>query len=201
MQLTRQQIIDYLQINRIATSVELSGALQVTSANIRHHLKLLEAANLVEVVGTQPVRGRGRPMKVFSLTENSLHHNLKGLSKALLKTLFDNSIAPSERIAKVAENLIGEFEGAPNIHSRLNQAVEHLNNLQYQASWEASPRGPRMIFRNCPYTGIIAEHPELCKMDEALLTFLLDQSIDQTAKLERNPDGTPHCAFVTQHSD
>ncbi len=198
MQLTRQQITDYLQANRIATSIELSHALQVTSANIRHHLKLLEAAGVVEVVGKQPGRGRGRPMKIYSLTENALHHNLKGLSSALLKTLLRNTTNPAGELAETAEYILGEFQVAPNIHSRLNQAVEQLNNLQYQASWEASPSGPRVILRNCPYAVIIAEHPELCRMDAALLTRLLDQPVEQTAKLERSPDGTPHCTFVTR---
>ena len=196
MQLTRQQIIDYLQVNRMATSIELSHALKVTSANIRHHLKLLEAAGAVEVVGKQPVRGRGRPMKIYSLTENTLDHNLKELSSALLKTLVENSSQPEEQIAIIAQNILGEYQAAPNIHTRLNRAVEQLNELRYQASWEASPRGPRIILRNCPYAVIVAEHPELCRMDVALLTQLLDQPVNQIAKLERNPDGTPHCTFV-----
>ena len=197
MQLTRQQIIDYLQANRMATSIELSHALKVTSANIRHHLKLLEAASAVEVVGKQPGRGRGRPMKIYSLTENTLDHNLKELSSALLKTLVENASQPGEQIAIIAQNILGEYQTAPNIHNRLNQAIEQLNELRYQASWEASPSGPRIILRNCPYAVIVAEHPALCQMDAALLAQLLDQPVSQTAKLERSPDGTPHCAFVT----
>ena len=90
MQLTRQQIVDYLQTNRTATPIELSRALQVTAANIRHHLKQLTQNGLVEIVGTQPVRGRGRPMKLYSLTENALQHNLEGLASALLNTLPDD---------------------------------------------------------------------------------------------------------------
>ena len=198
MQLTRQQIIDYLQANRMATSIELSRALQVTSANIRHHLKVLEEAGNVEIVGQQPGRGRGRPMNIYSLTENALHHNLQGLSSALLKTLFSETTKPEKKLSEIANHILGEFQVAQNIHARLNQAVEQLNRLQYQAAWEASPSGPRVILRNCPYASILAEHPELCQMDAALLSQLLDQSIHQTAKLERCPDGIPHCAFVTR---
>lgn len=198
MQLTRQQIIDYLQNNRMATSIELGRALQVTSANIRHHLKLLKAAGLVEVVGQQPGRGRGRPMKIYSLTENALHHNLKALSSALLEALLENAPNPDGKLAATAGYMLGDFQAARNIHLRLNQAIEQLNQLQYQASWEASPSGPRIILRNCPYAMILAEHPELCRMDAALLTRLLQQPVDQKAKLERSPDGKPHCAFVTR---
>ena len=51
MQHTRQQVVDYLQNNRIASSIEISRALMVTAANIRHHLRILEDTGVVEVVG------------------------------------------------------------------------------------------------------------------------------------------------------
>ena len=196
MQLTRQQIVEYLQTNRTATPIELSRALQVTAANIRHHLKQLKQNGLVEVVGTQPLRGRGRPMKLYSLTENALQHNLEGLASALLHTLPNDPDLKGEKLAEIAANLLGDYAPSANMHARLNQAVEHLNALQYLAAWEASPSGPRVLLHNCPYALILDEHPELCQMDAALLSQLLAQPAEQTAKLERSPDGTPHCAFI-----
>jgi predicted ArsR family transcriptional regulator len=196
MQLTRQQIVDYLQSNRTATPIELSRALQVTAANIRHHLKQLKQNGLVEVVGTRPVRGRGRPMKLYSLTENALRNNLDGLASALLNTLPNDTDRQGGKLAEVAANLLGDYQTTASMHARLNQAVERLNELEYQSTWEASPNGPRIILRNCPYALILDEHPELCQIDAALISQLLGQPVEQTAKLERTPDGTPHCAFV-----
>jgi predicted ArsR family transcriptional regulator len=195
MQLTRQQIIDYLQANRMATAIEMSQALQVTAANIRHHLKLLTISELVEVVGSQPRHGRGRPMQLYSLTENALKHNLDGLASALLCTLLTGS-NESEKLNQIATYLLEDYQAASNIHARLNQAIKHLNELHYQASWEASPNGPRLILRNCPYASILLQHPELCRMDTELLAQMLGQTMQQTAKLARFPDGAPHCAFV-----
>jgi predicted ArsR family transcriptional regulator len=197
MQHTRQQILDFLKHNRIATAIEMSQALLVTSANVRHHLKLLETAGFVEVVGQRPGRGRGRPMKLYSLTEQALQQNLDGLSSALLQTVLSDTQNPNDKLDQIAFNLVGDFEVANHIHTRLHQAIDHLRQLQYQAAWEASPTGPRLILRNCPYAVILDEHPELCRMDEALLSRLLDQPVQQTAKLERQPDGVPHCAFIT----
>jgi len=196
MQLTRQQIVDYLQTNRTATPIELSRVLQVTAANIRHHLKQLKLQGLVEIVGTEPVRGRGRPMKHYSLTNNALQHNLEGLASALLRTITAKPERLDEKLSETSAHLMGKYQVPTNIHARLNQAVEHLNGLQYQAAWEASPNGPRIILHNCPYALILDKHPELCRMDAALLSHLLAQPVEQTAKLERSPDGTPHCAFV-----
>jgi predicted ArsR family transcriptional regulator len=139
-------------------------------------------------------------MKLYSLTKNALKHNLEGLASALLHTLPADSNLKNEKLTVVAKHLLADYEPPANMHARLNQAVEHLNTLHYQAAWEASPSGPRVILRNCPYALILSEHPELCQMDAALLSQLLRQPVKQTAKLERNPDGTPHCAFVISKS-
>jgi len=199
MQHTRQQIIDYLQANRMATSIEMSHVLLVTAANIRHHLGLLIESGLVQEVGKEPVRGRGRPTKLYSLTENALKHNLDGLASALLNTLSKDKSDTNDTLSQTAIHLLGEPPTSLNAHIQLNWAVEKLNQLKYQASWEASPNGPRIILRNCPYALILSEHPELCDLDAALLTKLLNQPFEQSAKLKRSPDGSPHCAFITRN--
>jgi predicted ArsR family transcriptional regulator len=176
----------------------MSRALQVTAANIRHHLKVLKSTGLVEVVGKQPGRSRGRPMQLYSLTENALKNNLVGLANAVLQAMFANTSSEREPLNRIARQLMGDYQPAPNIHFRISQVIEELNHLQYQASWEASPNGPRVIFRNCPYAIILDEHPKLCRLDEELLSVLLDYPVRQTAKLERTPEGAPHCAFIAR---
>jgi predicted ArsR family transcriptional regulator len=196
MQLTRQQILDYLQTNRVATPVEMSRALQVTAANIRHHLRILREAGLVEVVGTRKTRGRGHPMKLYSLTERALQDNLEVLSAALLTVVLADTPDVDAALERIAAAILGNCCPPESAHARLNRAVEHLNKLHYHAAWEASPDGPRVILRNCPYAPILESHPELCRLDAALLSLLLDASVMQTARLERSPDGAPHCAFI-----
>jgi predicted ArsR family transcriptional regulator len=196
IQHTRQQIIQYLRSHRSATSIELGRALSVTPANIRHHLKLLEKEGLVDVIGHESARGRGRPTKIFGLTDHALMHNLDGLSAALLNTLFSCGMSKKIVLSHVARNLFGTYQSASNRHTLLKKLVEKLNQLNYKAAWEASPSGPRIKFRNCPYAMIIAEHPEICDIDAAMLTYALDQPVIQRAKLEKDPDGSPHCAFV-----
>ncbi len=185
MQHTRQQIIDYLQANRMATSIEMSHVFLVTPANIRHHLKLLIKSGLVQEIGKEPVRGRGRPTKLYSLTENALKHNLTGLTSALLTTLSKNQSEMNETLSQTAIHLLGDHPTSSSAHIQLNHAVEKLNQLKYQASWEASPNGPKIILRNCPYALILPEHPELCNLDVALLSKLLQRPFEQIAKLRK----------------
>jgi predicted ArsR family transcriptional regulator len=71
-----------------------------------------------------------------------------------------------------------------------------LNELEYQARWEAHARSPRIILGNCPYKGIIEEHPELCQMDVYLLENLTGEKAAQLSKLEKTPQGLPVCAFA-----
>jgi len=56
MQLTRKQIIDFLNTNHTATAVELSRALNVTAANIRHHISELIQQEIIEEIGNLPAQ-------------------------------------------------------------------------------------------------------------------------------------------------
>lgn len=201
MQHTRQQIIKYLHSHRAATADDLGRALLVTPANIRHHLKLLKQEGLVELIGHEPAHGRGRPTKVFGLTDRALMHNLDGLTEALLDTLSSCELSTEVIVDRVARNLIGTYQFVSNKHAQLKKVVEKLNQLKYEAAWEASPSGPKIIFRNCPYAMIIAKHPEICAIDAAMLAYSLKMPVIQSAKLEKSPDGSPHCAFVPQISE
>jgi predicted ArsR family transcriptional regulator len=133
---------------------------------------------------------------LYSLTENALMQNLDGLASALLHTILAGAPNQSRELNQIASQLLGDYDLTENMHARLSRAIEHLNQLFYQATWEASPKGPRLIFRNCPYATILNEHPVLCSLDEELLSLLLDYPFRQTAKLERTPEGAPHCAFI-----
>ena len=201
MQHTRQQIIRYLHTNRAATSADLGRALLVTPANIRHHLKLLKRDGLVDEIGCEPARGRGRPTKIYGLTNKALMHNLDGLTDALLVTFSSFELSTKVIVNQVARNLFGENQATSNPHTQLKNIIDKLNQLKYQAAWEASLDGPKIIFRNCPYAMIITDHPEICTIDAAMLTYALDTPVIQSAKLERSPDGSPHCAFVPKNNE
>ena len=92
-------------------------------------LQFLEKEGLVDVIGHQPARGRGRPTKIFGLTDHAQMHNLNGLSEALLDTLFSCELSKKEVLVRVARNLFGTYQSASNKHSLLKTLVEKLNQL------------------------------------------------------------------------
>jgi len=99
-------------------------------------------------------------------------------------------------LRSVAEQLAGVTDVKVPVMKRLVRAVERLNELHYQARWEASAAGPRLILGHCPYVAIVADHPELCRMDAFLLETRLGSSVEQTAKLQLSEKGLPFCAFL-----
>lgn len=198
MQLTRQQILTYLQQQRMATAIQLSHALQVTSANIRHHLSILQEQGLVEVIGQAPGHGRGRPAQLFSLTPAALADNLENLVRGLLQALLAQSTEAqqAQKLEQLASLMVPAAQASPtNLRTRLENAVAQLNQQAYQARWEAHASGPRLILGHCPYATILDDHPELCRLDAALLARLLGQPVQQIARLEHGPQGMPHCIF------
>jgi predicted ArsR family transcriptional regulator len=195
---TRQRILEHLQKHQTASVRELSRDLALTGANIRHHLAFLIAGDQVEVL-RQRREQRGRPANLYSLSRRMLGDNLAGLTDALLN-LWLQEMPEGQRtqaLNSLAQRL-SVFEGAEisgPAAQRLAAAIAGLNRLHYRARWEAAAAGPRVILGNCPYAAIIADHPELCRLDAHLLEQQLGVSVEQAAKLRHTSKGLPYCEF------
>jgi predicted ArsR family transcriptional regulator len=203
MQYTRKQIISYLKTHHTASIPELSQILNLTTGNIRHHIETLESENIVEALGRLPLTGRGRPTKLYGLTNEALDDNLENLSSSLLRLLIKETPETSlqERVSQVAQTMIGELEQSLNMVQRLNQVVQWLNEHHYQARWEASPDGPRIFLGQCPYAAIRQHNIEMCLIDRAILSELTGLSMDRRSHREGNTSGSTHCVFSAKQMD
>jgi len=194
---TRLRILDHFRKHQTASVRELSRQMGMTGANIRHHLAVLESSDLIEIVGLRK-EGRGRPLHVYGLSRRVQGDGLDILAGALLDTWLVGG-ADEMRAAGlrgVAERLAGVTDVKAPAMKRLVRAVGRLNEIHYQARWEASAAGARLILGHCPYAAIVADHPELCQMDAFLLETRLGAGVEQTAKLQLNDKGLPFCAFL-----
>jgi predicted ArsR family transcriptional regulator len=196
---TRLKILDYLKRHDAASVGELSRWLSMSGANIRHHLTILERSELVEMIGQQR-EGRGRPKNIFRLSRRVLGDSLDVLSSALLDGWI-NPLSEESReteLMKVAEILGAAFEAVRTgpATKRIIAMVKFLNQLHYQARWEATAGGARLVLGHCPFSAIIERHPELCRLDAHLLEYCSLQKVDQVAKLEPTGQGSPQCIFI-----
>ena len=197
MKSTRIRLLDHLGEKQVATSSELSRALQVTSADVRHHLTYLLAEGLIQIIGERKPQGPGRPAKVYSLSHKQKSDNILLLLKALLTEISDEK-SKSERLISlqsIAKKLMVSSHSHKNMSQRLFNAIKRLNELNYSARWEAHPEAPKIILGNCPYSAIIHNHPEICLIDKYLIEELLIITASQESKLARDERGYSSCLF------
>lgn len=176
----RQKVLAYLTKNRTASAREISRALKMSPATVRHHLRVLTSDGRLEMESVRGREGRGRPEKVYSLPRAALGDNLSALSEALL-----TEAGSGLKMDALAKRLAGESDfGSQPIAKRLNLVVEKLNQMNYHARWEAGAEGPRIHFGHCPYATVVAKHPELCAMDVSLVSQLITRPVLQESKSE-----------------
>ncbi len=196
----RQRVLNYLKNQRSASATQIGRGLNMSAANVRHHLSIMLADGRITLIDEKRLGGRGRPVKSYGLSEKSLGDNFALLSDAILGELL-NGLSPEKRdgmLNAIAKTLAVQVE-TNNLNipvtKRLAIIVDKLNELHYQARWEAGPQGPRILFAHCPYAAIIEKHPELCRMDEIVVGNLMNAKACQLAKIKQQPIGSPYCVF------
>jgi predicted ArsR family transcriptional regulator len=140
-------------------------------------------------------------VKLYGLSEKSIGDNFPLLADAMLEELLKSRspVKWKDTFHALAQKLalrLGD-DGVLNLPmaKRLSNVVERLNEMHYQARWEAGVQGPRILFAHCPYAAIIEKHPELCRIDEAFLAELTKSTTHQHAKIGGGPAGSPYCVF------
>ena len=189
MKTARHKVLSYMHKTHTASAREISRALNMSVESVRYHLRVLVSdGRFIESVLLTNEK-RGRPEKVYSLSQSALGDNLARLSDALLM-----EAGSHVRVEALAKRLAGESDFMNEaVAKRLNLVVEKLNKMNYHARWEAAAEGPRLIFGHCPYARIIEKHPELCTMDSALLEKLMGQAAKQLTTIR---NGSKSCVFV-----
>lgn len=180
MQATRERILKILQERRQVTVYELSSALGLTSATIRHHLDTLQSEGLVERPALLRRPMPGRPQYLFKLTQAAAQHFPKKYAE-LAKMLFAEIQArlPSEELERVlqriAEQFAAEFPSIPgeDFDSRVNRAVQFLNDKGYMARCTKSNAEYTLQVSNCLYRDVAQAHAQLCQIDQALVARLV----------------------------
>ena len=186
----RQKVLAHLKKARPASAREIARALKMSAPNVRHHLSVLRSDGRVEFVAVNNREGRGRPEKMYSLSQAALGDNLSALASALL-----TEAGKKLNVDAIARHILdsSQFINLP-VTKKLVLLVEKLNEMHYQARWEAGAEGPRVIFGRCPFAKIIENHPELCQIDRAMLELALSRPIIQISKSEASARGL--CPFV-----
>jgi predicted ArsR family transcriptional regulator len=202
MKTSRQRILEFFELKGIVSARDIASALRMTSANARHHLRVLADNGVVVNAGQRTSSERGRPEQVYQLAHQAGANNLALLSAALL-VLINRTLKEEKReefIQTLAAEILAEVEPSKilNLGLRLQSAVRKLNEMNYQARWEARSSHPRLILGHCPYSAILLQFPEICMLDKYLANHLTGTRMEQIAKLAVVSPGIRQCIFEVQ---
>jgi predicted ArsR family transcriptional regulator len=198
-QSSRGRIVTLLRRSK-STVEDLARALDLTDNGVRAHLGVLERDGIVRQRGSlrRTSSGGGKPAYLYELTQEGEDLFPKAYAPTLgrlLDVLCERlGLEESEALLRsVGRRLAEEHDStrADGAHARLEAAVEVLNELGGLA--ELEERDDALVIRgySCPLAGVTPEHPEVCRMAEALVAEVAGVSVQEHCDRSERP----RCCF------
>ena len=188
---TRDAIARSILENGPSTASTLSKRLALTPAGIRRHLDLLVADGILEArdprVGS--TRGRGRPSKVFLMTDegrSQFEHTYDDLAVAALKFMAAHS--GDHLVTAFAESRAEDIErkATPYLAKRtkkIDALASFLTEQGYAASVEKRGTGEEICQHHCPIAHVAAQYPQLCEAETQAFSRLLGTHVQRLATI------------------
>ncbi len=201
---TRGKVVALLR-RGARTVEELAQELDLTDNGVRVHLATLERDGIVRQRGSKRHGSSGgKPAYIYELTPEAEELFPKAYEPVLSQLLdvLAVQLGPqeSEALLRSVGRRIAEGQTVPanEVRGRLKAAVGVLNELGGLA--ELEEHNGTLVIRgySCPLAAVVPNHPEVCRMNETLLTELAGVPIyEHCDRGER-----PRCCFeVTLPND
>jgi predicted ArsR family transcriptional regulator len=200
---TRGQIVTLLRRSN-RTVEELARALDVTDNGIRAHLAVLERDGIVRQRGSvRRSSGGGKPAYVYELSQEGEDLFPKAYEPTLRRLLdiMSERLGPEESEAllrsvgrRLAEEHSTQSDGA---HARLEAAAGVLNELGGLTELEEQDGTLVIQGYSCPLGAVTPDHPEVCRMAEALVAEVAGVPVNE--RCDRGE--RPRCCFEVASAD
>ena len=192
---TRDQVARAILESGPASAVELAKRLKITPAGIRRHLdSLIDEGVLTsrEPYQGAALKGRGRPSKVFVMTDSGrekFEHSYDDLAVAALK--FMSSKNGAHLVKEFAQVRAAEIERKgleiKNSNKNINEKSKALAKLLTKEGFAASTRkkgmGEEVCQHHCPIAHVASEFPELCEAETAAFAAILGTHVQRLATI------------------
>jgi predicted ArsR family transcriptional regulator len=206
---TRGQVARLILELGPCTAATLGGRLGLTPAAIRRHLDNLLAEGMIETrtARTYGNRGRGRPAKVFVITDagrSAFEHAYDDLATSALRWI-ERSYGP-QAVAEFARQQIAETERrylpvvaqAGDLRTRVQALADALSADGYAAAAGPAPAagmarasdvvgiiglGEQICQHHCPVAHVAAEFPQLCEAETEAFGRLLGTPVRRLATI------------------
>jgi predicted ArsR family transcriptional regulator len=197
---TRARVKAYLLAHGGATAAELGEVMGISPAAIRRHLDamLLDGDVTAREQHVQGVRGRGRPAKIFSLTDAGRlacgQHTYDDLATAALRWIARTG---ETAVVAFATDLVGGLEercqtavrgAGDDPMDRAEALAGALSDEGYAASASVIATGGQLCQHHCPVAHVAAEFPQLCEAETQVISRLVGTHVQRLATIA-NGDG------------
>jgi predicted ArsR family transcriptional regulator len=190
---TRERVVRSVMVNGPSTAAALADRLELTPAAVRRHLdQLIEEGTLeAREPRSTAVRGRGRPAKVFVLTDagrDSLDQAYDDLAVQAIRFLAETGGKEAVRqfADRRAEKIEQRFDDLVEHHPELTrtQAVAQVfTDEGYAATVRDIPVGEQLCQQHCPVSHVAHEFPELCEAETAAIGRMLGRHVQRLATI------------------
>jgi predicted ArsR family transcriptional regulator len=205
---TRARIARLILENGLASAAGLSARLDVTPAAVRRHLDTLLAEGMIEVREDRRYgsRGRGRPARLFAITDagrSAFEHAYDDLAASALRFLAER--AGPDAVAEFAHRKISDLESRyrPVVDAappalRVQALAAALSADGYAATASTVPAktgsvktgsapdgGEQLCQHHCPVAHVAAEFPQLCEAETEAFGRLLGTPVQRLATISR----------------
>ena len=188
---TRSRVARSILQHGPSTANELAQRLGLTPAAVRRHLTVL--ASIGQVASREQRvyghRGRGRPAKVFTLTDAGRGEFYQAYDQLAIRALdhlqeVAGAGAVEQFAAKVAEAVAARFRMIEAEYPTPAEAlVEALTAEGFVASLQPVASGVQLCQYHCPVAHVAAEFPQLCEAETKVFAELLDSHVQRLATI------------------
>jgi predicted ArsR family transcriptional regulator len=190
---TRNRVARTILERGASTAAELADLLDLTAAAVRRHLDALTAEGMLEAREQQVrgVRGRGRPAKVFALTDRGRDEFDQAYDDLALQALRFLAVQGGEEaVAAFARQRVVELEQRyrPLLEQiderdRSRALASALSDDGYAASVRQVSSGDQMCQHHCPVAHVAEEFPQLCVAETEVFARLLGRPVQRLATI------------------
>ncbi len=196
---TRERVIRSILVAGPSTAVALAERLELTAAAVRRHLDHLVGEGTLEARDQKVygARGRGRPAKVFALTEvgrESFDQQYDDLAADALRFLAET--AGDDAVMEFARRRVAfierDYERIVADHPGLSPA-EALARVFTDEGYAAGVRqlplvngqaaGEQLCQQHCPVSHVAHEFPQLCEAETEAIAQILGTHVQRLATI------------------
>ncbi|WP_374458168.1 helix-turn-helix transcriptional regulator [Nocardioides sp.] len=205
---TRDRVARTILENGPSTAADLARRLDLTPAAVRRHLDHLALEGVVE--SREPkvygARGRGRPAKVFALTEagrDSFDQQYDDLAvqamRFLAETQGEDAVVEfaRRRVSFVERDYAAVVAAEPDL-----TPAEALARVFTQNGYAASVRelpvvGEQLCQQHCPVSHVAHEFPQLCEAETEAIAAVLGTHVQRLATIAHGDGVCTTCIPLT----